>query len=106
MREGQAGALQIQAQQGDLALLVIGLTPGFQELSAKHGALVLDPTVLIPVALGTIADAGGSLSVPFVMPALNPTLDGLTVPMQLAVVAGGKATLEGATAVAWLDAGL
>jgi hypothetical protein len=106
LREGQAGVLQVQGQQGDLALLVVGLTPGFQELPAKHGALVLDPTVLIPVALGTITDAGGALSVPFVMPALNPTLNGLTVPMQLAVVAGGKATLEGATVVAWLDSGL
>lgn len=107
LREGQAGVLQIQGQQGDLALLLIGLGPGFLPLPARHGVLVIDPSLLLlPVTLGTITDAGGALSIPFVMPDLNPTLNGLTVPMQLAVVAGGKATLEGATVVAWLDSGL
>ena len=107
LREGQAGVLQIEGQQGDLALALVGLSPDVLPLPAKHGVLLLDPSVLLlPVALGTITDAGGALSVPFVMPALNPSLNGLTVPMQLAVVAGGKATLEGATVVAWLDAGL
>jgi hypothetical protein len=107
LREGQAGSLQIQGQQGDLTLLLVALAPGFQPLSGKHGVLVLDPTLLLlPAALGTITDPGGTQSIPFVMPDLNPTLDGLTIPMQLVVAAGGKATLEAATVVAWLDAGL
>jgi hypothetical protein len=73
----------------------------------KEGVLLLDSELpLLIVPLGTVSAPGGELSVPFVAPPLDPVVSALTVPMQLAVVSGGAVTLEGGSALAWLDAGL
>lgn len=107
LREGQLGTLQIQGQQGDQVVLLIALGGSYVPKLSKQGVFALDPSVLLlPVALGSISDPGGALALPFVTPNLNPVLDGLTVPMQLVVSSGGVTTLEGGTAMAWLDASL
>ena len=107
LREGQPGVLTIQGEPGDLAYVVISLGAAFQPLAPKQGLLLLDATVLLlPVPVGVITAPGGTLTVPFVTPNLNPALEGLTVPMQLAVSAGGVTTLESATLMGWLDATL
>jgi hypothetical protein len=107
LREGQPGTLTVQGQPGDAVLLLVALGAGFQPLSGKQGVFLLDPSVLLlPVALAVITDPSGTLAVPFITPDLNPALEGLTVPLQLGIVAGGQATLENGTLLAWLDAGI
>jgi hypothetical protein len=106
LREGQPGTMTIQGETGDLAYVVISLGAAFQPLSPKQGVLLLDTSLLVPVAVGVITAPSGTLTVPFTTPDLNPSLGGLTVPMQLAVSAAGKTTLESATLMGWLDASL
>ncbi len=107
LREGQAGALQVQGVPGDQVVVLVALGAGFAPFAGKQGVFSLDTSVLLlPLGLGTITDPGGSLTVPFVTPTLNPALEGLTVPLQLLVIAAGAPTLEASTALAWLDAGL
>ncbi len=107
LREGQMGTLSVQGEQGDLVVLLVALGAGFTKHSGKQGVLSLDPSVLLlPVALGAIGDPGGTFAMSFVTPDLNPQLLGLTVPLQLAVVNGGVATLEAGSALAWLDSSL
>jgi len=106
LREGQPGTMTIQGETGDLAYVVISLGAAFQPLSPKQGVLLLDTSLLVPVAVGVITAPSGTLTVPFTTPDLNPALGGLTVPMQLAVSAAGKTTLESATLMGWLDASL
>jgi hypothetical protein len=107
LREGQAGSIEIQGQTGDQALLLVSLNAGAAPMIGKEGVLLLDSELLLLIVpLGTVSAPGGELSVPFVAPPLDPVVSALTVPMQLAVVAGGVVTLEGGSALAWLDAGL
>jgi hypothetical protein len=107
LREGQLGTLQIQAQQGDKVLLLVALGANFAPMKARQGVFLLDTSVLLlPVALGSISDPGGALALPFVTPNLNPVLKGLMVPLQLVVVHGGVTTIEGGTALGWLDSSL
>ena len=107
LREGQPGTLTIQGEVGDFAWVIVSLGAAYQPLAPKQGVLLLDSSVLLlPVAVGVITSPSGTLTVPFVTPQLNPVLKGLTVPMQLAVQAGGVTTLESVTLLGWLDSTL
>ncbi len=107
LREVQPGTLTIQGQQRDLAIVLVAPGSAFQPLSGKQGLFLLDGSVLLlPVSLGVITSPSGTLDVPFVTPALNPALEGLTVPLQLAIVDAGQTTLESTTLLGWLDAGI
>ncbi|HTE05744.1 MAG TPA: hypothetical protein VK824_06060 [Planctomycetota bacterium] len=105
LKEGAAGALTVNGEPGDLAMLLVSAGAGWSEIPSRQGVLVLATDPLLLFTLGA-TDGRGNFSLGFTMPSLPAGTLGATIPMQLLVSSAGDGTLEAASALTWLDSSL
>ena len=107
LREGQAGSLNIDGQQGDFVALLLAFTGGHMPLSGKQGVFSLGSPFFGPFLLATNPSPSGVWTLPFVAPTLTPpVLQGQCFLLQLVVHDGVQVTFEGTTSLVVVDASL
>jgi hypothetical protein len=105
LREGETIQVDVEAEPGDLALLVIG-DASAQLLVPQWSGTVLIPAPLQVVTLGVVP-ASGAVSASFVAPNLGPGVDAAFVDLQLGVLAADLSVVVGEPArLLLLDAAL
>jgi hypothetical protein len=108
VREGESAVIQVSGQPNDQAILLASTNIGFAPITAKQGIFQLDPAAPLivfplPFPLDPIFGTGG---VVVTMPPLPPGMDGIVIPIQLAINHFGGVTLEDLTSLVWLDSTL
>jgi hypothetical protein len=103
VREGESLSLSFSGAPGDVAMLMLHVTPNVFVLNNFGGALLLDlPLLLGPLTFGAIP-ASGTLSASVPIPELGPGIDALPVLLQALVNEAAGLRLGGAAAIVMLD---
>jgi len=105
VREGESTVIQVSGLPNDQAILLASTGIGFAPIPAKEGVFQLDPAaplivVPLPFPLDPIFGTG---DIVVTMPQLPPGMDGVVIPIQLAINRFGYVTLEDVTAMVWVD---
>jgi len=104
-REGETVLPQLGGEPGALVGLLASTRPKLLPLKGQKGTLVLDVAGLVgPFTLGPLPVPGGTLTVPFTLPALPAGVDALEVFVQGLFLEGGDSALGGVSALDWIDA--
>ncbi len=104
LREGEVGSMSWDGEPGDAALLWVSIAPRWTPLPAHDGVFLVDHgqvfNVFVPI---TSVGPAGSLTVPFVVPSLDP-LDSLVLHVQgIMRDAGGQYLLGPVSALVLLE---
>ena len=103
LREGQPAVLEIDGVDGDDVWLLASLGSDFTAIFGKQGVLSLEVPPFF-IALAThIFNPSGHLSIPFVVPTLPASLDGIDVYLQTMSFGIGGPTLGAPTCLVWID---
>jgi hypothetical protein len=104
LREGESGALLLDGEPGDLAMVLLSLWSQLIPLKGQDGTLVTALEGLQgPLVVGVLPAPDGQLSVPFTLPHLPPGAENVTVLVQGLFKDAGGSSLGGASALTWID---
>jgi hypothetical protein len=103
---GQVVTLFLDGEPGDAAFLLMSPKAGAWPVARLEGTLALQPgSFAAPVFVGVLPGPDGQLSAPFSITQLPPGVEAMTLFAQGLFQDADGASLGGASAITWLDAG-